>query len=119
MDAHEMIAGHAEISAGVLGNERGEFVLCPLDCEGDPLNEAHVQEARSKGFFYAGVLGYVNGAFGCKAEPGPVCGVVMLQASLAFAQFVASRLQPKDDSVSWCERLMQLPDTREEFRHME
>ena len=115
MDAHEMIAGHAEISAGVLCNDRAEFVLCPLDCEGNPLSEEHVQEARSKNFFYCGCLGYVNGAFGYKAEPGPLCALAMLQASLAFAQYVASRLQQAktDDSAAWLQKLYSLEDSRD------
>src|ERR1041385_6654551 len=116
MDAHEMIAGHAELSACVLGNAAGQYMLVPLDGEGYPLSETEVHEARLRGFEYVGLLGFKGGAFGYRAEPGPLCALAMFRACLEFAAYVASRLQqPKktDDSVAWLERLMSLEDPRD------
>ncbi len=114
MDAQEMIAGGAEISAVCLGNMKGEHLLVPLDQDGLPLSDATILYAKEKCLSIVGIFGFKDGQFGAKAEPGPACAFVMLKASPAFAQYVASRLlQPKtESSAAWLQKLYSLEDPR-------
>ena len=108
-DATEKLVLNAEISAGVLGNPEGEFILLWLD---KPFDQTAMAVAEHRGLVYCGSLGVVEGR--AVAEPGVEPGVAraLLFAGMEFARMVAERLKPKAD-VLWLETLYQLPDTRE------
>lgn len=112
-DTTEQLVLDAEISAGVLGNREGEFVLLWLD---KPLDQLVVAAAEDRGLVYCGALGVLGGR--AVVEPGQDLGVerALLYAGLEFARTVAERLkpEPKGDGVFFLETLYQLPDTRDE-----
>lgn len=110
MCADERLVSESEVSFAVLGKGR-DFVLVALHT--DTAEDAtQMAEARSRGFFYCGVLGMRDG------QPSAECSAsdaafTMMHAALAFAQEMAGQLRPKDDSVQWLTRLWELPDPRD------
>jgi hypothetical protein len=118
MDAHETVVWNSQISVAVLGRVKGdtvEFLLVPLGGEGYPLSEGQVLKARLDDFIYAGVLGYADGVAGCKCEPCPDSLRIMCAAIPSFITYLSGKIAPpvQGDSAEWCEKLFQLPDTRE------
>ena len=111
MDIQEQLVFDSEISVAVLGKGR-DFVLIRLDGKVD---EAAMEEAKSKDYAYCGVLGVKDGQAGAKCEPNPDAAYTMMHAALAFAQQVNERLTSRamGDSAEWLTRLFELPDTRE------
>ena len=105
----EQLVWDSEISCNVLG--KGErFVLIPNPVD---FSSPSLAIAREGGFAYCGVLGFRAGECSAQVDPeNPGAVLVMLHASLAFAKYVATRLQPPDDSIEWCRKLHALEDTR-------
>lgn len=110
LDAQERLVWDSEVSAVVLGRGK-DFVLVPLfDRE---LDATKLAEAQSRAYTYAGVLSISkDGQPGTECESRPGAALTMLHAALVFAQEMAGRLRPKDDSAAWCERLHALEDPR-------
>lgn len=109
-DAQEQLVWDSEVSVAVIG-KGGEFVLIRLDENGEG-DEALIVEALKKDYAYCGVLGVKNGQAGAKCQPNPDAVYTMMHAGLAFAQEMAGRLKPKDDSEQWLWRLWSLKDPR-------
>ena len=111
MDATEQLVWESEISAGVLGNANGQFILFWFD---DTLDRTAMAAAVDRGFGYCGALGVVDGR--AVVEPGPQSEAsrALSFASLEFARTVAEHLRPerKGDSAEWLEALFRLPDPR-------
>jgi len=108
IDAVERLVCESEVSVAVLGKGREFVLVSPKDSEPDA---GELAEARSRGFFFCGVLGIKDG------QPSAECSCldaafVMMHAALAFSQEMLGRLRPKDDSAAWCERLHALEDPR-------
>ncbi len=110
-DTTEKLVLDAEISAGVLGNPEGEFVLLWLD---KPFDQTAMAAAERRGLVYCGALGVLDGR--AVVEPGAAPGVerALLYAGLEFARAVAEHLtpEPKGDAVSWLQALYSFPDNR-------
>ena len=114
MDAHEeLILKLGEVSAvcmGAIKDGKPEFVLVPL---GEGLSEGDLYRLRLGNYGLAGVFSYANGYADATCEPDPDSWRVLVAATPAFFAYLAERLAPKGDAVSWLEKLHQLPDTRE------
>jgi hypothetical protein len=108
LDAQEQLVCDSEVSVAVLGKGRN-FVLVPL--QDRELDATELVETQSRGFFFCGVLGIKDGQPSAECSD-PDAAIVMMHAALAFAQEMAGRLRPKDDSAAWCERLHALQDPR-------
>ncbi len=116
MDATEQLVLDSKVSAGVLGNANGEFILFWLD---EALDKTAMTAATDRGFGYCGTLGVVDGRAVVEPATQPKAARALLLASLEFARTVAEHLHPalKGDAAAWLESLYQLPDTRE-ARHV-
>ena len=114
MDAQTQLALNAEICFAVLGNAATrEHILIPLGPDGYPLTDAEVQEAHSKNFVYAGVMGLHCGVADARCEPGPDTLRIMCAAAPTFLRYLRTKLSA-DNGGDWLERIYQLPDTRTE-----
>jgi hypothetical protein len=115
-DATRQLIIESKICAGVLG--RGEdFILIRLN-DGEPLDQALVEDVVARGYRYVGVLGLKDGRPLVQLAPeNPEAVYTMSFAALAWVHSIAEHLrpqpQPQGDGVAWLEALHQLPDTRE------
>lgn len=118
MDAISHLVWNSGFSVACLGrvkDGKAEYLLAPLNGDGYPLNEGQTMLARLREYYFCGVFGFKDGVADCLPEEGPECWQVMVKATPEFLTLLAERLAPKvqGDAVAWCERLFQLPDTRE------
>lgn len=107
MDATEKLILQSAASAAVLSSG-DDFLLIPL--EDGTLPQASVDFAKTRGYFYCGVLCVVNGQV--EIEGPQECRPVLLRAAVPFAEYVVARNVPTDDSVDFLERLHRLDDPR-------
>src|SRR5438552_4834727 len=98
-------------ACGVLGRADGQHILIPL--EDFEAHEDAMESARERGMYFCGCVALVDGQARVKCADSDTVPT-MIAATGTFARYVAERLKPKkaDESVSWLERLFQLPDTR-------
>ena len=112
---HEKLLGTlGEISCGVLGaikNDRPEFILVPLGPDGG-LSEGDRLKARLNDYWCAGLFSYADGYADASVEPDSESWRILVAATPAFFAYLAERLAPKSDAVSWLEKLHSLKDER-------
>ncbi len=100
---------------GVLGSpSTKEHVLVELD--GNPLDQAVLDEARERQFIFAGVWGMNGEVVDYAAQPGAEAAAVMLASSATFRKYLYRTYGPAQksagDSLDWLKRLAALPDPR-------
>ncbi len=110
MEATGQLVWDSKISAGVLGNANGEFILFWLDKSFD---KTAMTAATDRGFGYCGALGVLDGRAVAEPGPQPEGARALLFAGLEFARTVAEHLRPeKGDAMEWLESLYRLADSR-------
>ena len=106
MDAVKELVTNSQNPAAILGNESG-FLLAYLD--GQQISESDRAIANLRGYYFAGAVGLIGGKVEIAPEPFLECKLIVLVAALEYANRLTAS---KGESVSWLERLMLLPDTR-------
>jgi hypothetical protein len=108
----ESLVRGAAVACVVLGNPvTGQYTLVDLDDA--PMSEESIQDAKSRGFEFVGVMGIKDGVADAMCEPGPGALSLMCCAVLPFVTRYAAKLGPKSDGADWLEQLHALPDPRE------
>jgi len=100
---------------GVLGSpSTKEHILVELD--GNPLDQSVLDEARERGFIFAGVWGMNREVVEYAAQSGADAAAVMLASSTTFGRYLYHAYGPAQksagDSLEWLTRLAALPDPR-------
>ena len=112
-DEQEQLALRSDFACAVVG-KGAEYVFFPLDNR--PVDQAALEDAIRRGYFYAGVMGVINGVAAAKSAGSLESLEVMTAAAFGFALKYAEHIRQKPngdgDAVAWLEQLMRLEDTR-------
>ncbi len=111
----EQLALDAQLAVHVLSNsDASEIEL--LDLKPRTASDSEIQSLKARwpgrGLRSIGVIGRMADGCVAMALKGPIDHIQLAALLLAFTQHCEAAEPRADESVTWCERLYSLPDTR-------